>query len=497
MTDNDTNNDLTAENEPTAAAEPENDAVKPEADEKEKEFQFVEEPEFDLQYKGDCAYEVKVTVPLANEHKLAEEKIEELRHEAEVPGFRRGKAPRKLIERKFSKFVKTDVEQELLNAAFKKLIKDKNLSPINPPEVVDAEAILKRPEDQPLAFTLKFEVRPRVELGKYRGIEVERPVFRVEDKDINEAIDNMRSRFAVYETLEGGEAAEGDQAVIDFRGTIEDEEFPGGSAQNYPYILGSKRFFPEFEDALKGTKQGEKVACKVNFPEDYSAENLRGKTADFAITINEIKRRNMPELTDDFAKQAGYESSEDMRQKVASRLQENYASEGNMIAEDKALHAIIDSSTFELPKSMVAAITHDHFEERMKELRARHIPAAQVEEMEATVKANAEQTAVTSIKNWITVQEIAEAEGIEVTDEDFEKEATAISMRTGAPKDAAAHYLGEEERRSSYTMRFLRSKVMAAVLSHATVTDKELSPEEFMKEVEKSEESAGETGEDE
>lgn len=202
----------------------------------EKEFEFVEEPVFDVEYKGDCCYEVKVTVSPPNEVKLSADLFEELRKDAEVPGFRRGRAPRKLIERKFGKAVRGDVELKLVNAAFQRLIKDKTLSPLGPPDVegLEKEREAERKPGEPLAFTLKFEVRPRVELGKYRGIEVERPVFKVEDKDIDEAIANIRSRFGVYETVEDGEARDGDQAVIDFKGAIAGEEFPGGAANDYP-----------------------------------------------------------------------------------------------------------------------------------------------------------------------------------------------------------------------------------------------------------------------
>jgi trigger factor len=495
MTDNetnDTNQNTPAQKPPAQApeAEPETAAAaaaqaETGAEGEEKEFEFVEEPAFDIDYKGDCAYEVKVTVPPANEVKLSEEVFEELRKDAEVPGFRRGRAPRKLIERKFGKAVHGDVELKLVSAAFHKLVKDKDLSPLGAPEVegFEKEKEAERKEGDPIVFTLKFEVRPRVELGKYRGIEVERPVFKIEDKDVETAIDNIRSRFGVYETAEDVEAQDGDQAVIDFKGTIAGEDFPGGAANDYPYILGTKRFFPEFEQALVGAKPGQTVTCEVHFPDDYSAQHVRGKVASFEIRLKELKRRNVPEMTDEFAKQAGYESAEDMRNQVAESLRANAANEGNSVAEERALKIIIESSTFEIPKSLIAKIAHGMTEDRVQELMRARMPASEIEEQMPEIKANAEKGATNSIKSWTALQEIAEAEGIEVTDEDFEQEAQAISQRSGATLEAAAQYLGEEERRDRYVMRFLQAKTMRAVMAHAVVVDKELTPEEFRKEV--------------
>jgi len=453
-------------------------------EEEEEEFKFVEDPSFDIDYKGDCEYEVKVTIPPANTAKVNEDVFEEIRKEAEVPGFRRGRAPRKLLERKFGKIVRGEVEQKLVNAAFDKLVKDKDLDPLTVPEVDGLEEEVERKPDEAMVFTLKFEVRPRVELGKYRGIEVERPVFKVEDKEIDDTIENIRSRFGVYETVEKGKAEDGDQVVIDFKGTIEGEEFAGGAANDYPYILGTKRFFPEFEEALLGAEPGKTVNAEVTFPEDYSAEHVRGKKADFAITIKELKRRNVPELTDDFAKQAGYESIQDMRDKVAAGLKESASSEGNSIAEQRALQQIVEASSFEIPKSLIDRMSHGIYEERVDELRRQRVPASQIAEREEEMRKQAREHAERQIKVWNVLQEIAKAEGVQVTAEDFEQEAQAISQRSGANVEDIARYMGEEEMRDRYAMRFLQNKTLGVVMSHAELKDKELTPEEFQKEVE-------------
>ena len=451
----------------------------------EEEFEFVEDPVFEIDYKGECAYEVKTTIPVANERKLSEDLLEKLRHEAEVPGFRRGRAPRKLIERKFSKAVRNDVEQQLVGAAFEKLVENEGLMPIATPEVegLDKEKREARKEDEPIGFTMKFEVRPRCDLGTYRGLEVERPVFKVDEKDIETAIQRMQSRFAVFESLEEGEAADGDQVIIDFKGTVDGQEFAGGSAENYPYVLGTKRFFPEFEEVLSGASSGSTLSCDVVFGEDYSREELRGKKAAFEITVNEIKRRNIPELTDDFAAQAGYDSADDLREKVTARMRASASGEGNNIAQERLLQAVIEAATFEIPKSMVKRMADSAYEERVEELRRQRTPAAEIQQREKEMRAATESGAIDAIKEWVATQEVAEAEGIEVTDEDFEREAATMAEQVGASADAVAEYIGGEDQRSGYEMRFLRAKVLEFLMDHAEITDRELTPEEFQEEL--------------
>jgi len=445
----------------------------------EDEFEFVEEPVFTVEAKGDCAYEVSMTIPVSNEEKLAGEMFDELKHEAELPGFRKGRAPRKLIERKFSKAVRGDVEMKLINTAFTKVLTKEKLRPIGPPDIEGLENDKDRKADEPLKVTFKFEVGPKVELGKYRGIEVERPVFKIDDKDVDEAIDNIRNRFAVYQTLDDGTAADGDQVVISFKGTIDGEEFPGGTAENYPYILGTKRFFPEFEEVLVGSATGAELTCKVSFADDYSVERLRGKTADFTITVNEIKRRNIPDLTDEFAQQLGHENAKDVREKVVAQMRESTESRTNQIAGGRALNTIIEDSTFEIPKSLIERMAEGYYEDNMDRLRKSHVPGSQIQAQEEQLRAQAREEAIREIKEWAVLSEIAETEGIEVTEEDFEKEASLLSAHTGASVEDVTQFLGQEEQRNRYEMRILNTKTLAHIMSLATVVHKEVDPEDL------------------
>jgi trigger factor len=454
-----------------APDEPQTATVDPE--QAEDEF-FVEPPQFEVEYKGDCAYEVKVSVPPANQSKQAEEMFDELKSEAEVPGFRRGKAPRKLLEKKFSKAVRSEVAAKIVNAAFEKLVKDEDFKPIGAPDIDGLEEIDQLPDDQPLDFTLKFEVAPRVELGKYRGVAIERPVVTVGDDDIQETLENMRSRFAVYETLNKGKAQKGDQVIIDFEGRIDGEAFEGGSAQNYPYILGSQRFFPEFEAVLLGAKPDSDLTCTVTFPADYFNQNLQGQTAEFTIHVNEIKRKTLPELDDSFATQAGFASADDLKAKVKEQLQQGASARSNQVAQARLLEEIVNTSTFELPKTMLERASRAYYDDEVKRLMEARVPVSEIRNRDEALHKQAADEAALDIKKMVALNEIGEAEGIEVTDEDFEREAANIGQRLGVAKEAVFSYLQQGEERGTVEDRIFRAKTLEHLMELATITDKEV-----------------------
>lgn len=470
----------------TATTEPaENEAVEesalPEAGLGEEEFKFVEDPVFDVDYKGECAYEVGVTVPPANEAKQSEELFDELKSHAEVPGFRKGRAPKPILERRFGKAIRADVESRLVSAAFRKLVADEKLRPLRVPDVdgLDDDAP-ERGDGDPLKFTLKFEVMPRVELGKYRGVEVERPVVTVDKKDVDEALEESRMRHAVFESMKTGKAKEGDQVVIDFKGTVDDQEFPGGSANDYPYILGSQHFFPEFEEVLKGCKAKDEVSCEVTLPDTTPNEELRGKKATFAITVKDVKRRKPPKLDDAFAKQAGYDDLKALREAVKEQLQANSSGASQRVTEARALQAVIDDSKFEIPQTLLSEIAEDQFRDEVRRLMSQRVPMQQIEEREEELREHARANALRELQELTVLNEIGDAEGIEVTEADFEAEIANVAQQSGAPAEAVTQYIQEEEsRRNSYEDRIFRAKSLQVIIDNAKITDKEVPRDEI------------------
>ena len=451
------------------------------------EYTFAEAPTYSIDYKGDCAYEVGVTIPVVNEDQQTKEMLEELREDAELPGFRRGKAPKQLLKKKFSKVIKKEVGGKLVSEAFQKLVSDEDLKPVGYPDIKGLENDADRPDDQAMEFTFTFEVSPRVELGKYRGLEIERPVVTVDEEDILNAIDETLKQHASYQETDD-QAEENDQVIMDFKGTVDGEEFSGGSAENYPYILGSKRFFPEFEEVLVGAKAGDERRCHVEFPDDYMSEDVAGKTADFTIIVNEVKRQTVPELTDEFAEEAGFESTDDLREKITAKLRESSEAQSNRIAEVRALDQIVELSTFEMSASMIESVATNYKQQEIQQLaQAQMEPEALKTAMEE-IENKAEAEAIKSIKTMVALNEIGETEGVEVTDADFEKEASTMAKSMGMEDqvEMVAQYMAQGDQRSSYADRIYRAKAMATVIDNATITDVELTRDE-LDEVEKAE----------
>lgn len=443
----------------------------------EDKFTFVEDPVFDVAYKGECRYEVGVTIPAANEKAQCGKLMDKLQSEVELKGFRRGRAPRKLVEKKFGKAVRGDATEKIVTAAYEKLITDNAFKPIGTPDMEGLENVLDRPEEEPLTFTVKFEVFPKCELGKYRGVEVERPVLKVTDTEIDAALEEVRKRYAMYETVADAEAQDGDQVVIDFKGAIDGADFPGNHADNYPYILGSKRFFPEFEAVIIGAKAGDERQCAVTFPEDYFNKDIAGKTAEFVITVREIKRRQMPELNDEFAKMAGADDLAALREKTTEDLRKELDNMVSRIVEERALKIIVESSTFELPKSLVESSANEYYEQEVRRLAQLRMPRAEIDAMEEQLRAKASETAEYGIKSLVVLQEIAATEGLEVTEEDFEHEVETLMARTGADINVVNRFLSQEENYNDYAHRILRRKAIAVVTENAAYTDKEVTRE--------------------
>lgn len=455
----------------------------------EHNWDFVEDPSFTVEYKGECAYEVGVKIPAANRAHKAEQVFEEIQSDAHLPGFRRGKAPRALVQAKFAKAVKNDVFQKLVGEAFEKLIHDEGLRPLSMPDIDGLEAALETGNDDDIELTFKFEVSPRCTLGNYTGLKVERPVLDIADKDVDAALDEMRTRFGYFENVESGPSEEGDQVVIDFAGTIDGEPFAGGTAENYPYFIGSKRFFPEFEAALVGVEAGKETSATVAFPEDYHGKDVAGKTAVFAIKVNEIKRRRLPELTDEFAVEAGFENVADMREKVAADLRAGASAQSQRIAENRVLKQIVDNSTFEVPPSLIESSATEYYRQEVRRLVQLRVPPAEVQARDEQLREEARKVAIEQIKAFVAINEIAQAEGIEVTEQDFAEEAAAIQQRTGMNLDSVQRFLMQSDQRSEYEGRIYRRKAMQAVLLATEIKDVVVSQEELDKEDEESDEA--------
>ncbi len=478
MADDKHNDQDTAQEEDLAAGDaPAAADVAEEGD--EEVFKFVEEPEFDVKYQGDCLYEVEISIPPANRAKKSEELFSELKSEAEVPGFRPGRAPRRVLEKRFGKAVKGEVISHLLDAAFRKLLEEQELEPLDTPDIDGIKENEDSPDTEPLKFTLKFEVGPIAKLDDYKNLELEREVLKVDDAEVDEALERVGEQNQDYAAIDDA-AQEGDQVVIDFDGTVGGEFFEGGAGRDYPYILGAKRFFPEFEEVLTGAKAGDEKQCEVTLPDHMPNEALRGQKAQFTLKVKEVRRRQKPAFNDEFAQGLGYEDLADMREKIRESIQERYDYVLDSRLQEQAIDTLVEKASFELPQSWVKRLTDSHVEQLRSEAGYDENEAVPEEE-EAEWRDQAAERADKEIKRMAVVSTIIREEKLEATEEDFEDEAERMTQDYGmraSVRDVAQVLMGGQMR-SHTEDRILRRKALDLVVEHATIAEKEIDKSEL------------------
>ena len=246
--------------------------------------------------------ELVIELPVEEVAKAYDKAFQKLVQQVNIPGFRKGKAPRKMIEKRVGEDgMRSEAFDFIIPDAYRQAVAENNVEPVGRPEVTDVTLN----EGEPCVFTVSVITKPEVVLGEYKGLSVMAPATEVTDEEVDKQIDALRERHAKMVVAEGAELGQGDFALIDFDGTVDGKPFSGGQSKGYPLEIGSGNFIPGFEDQLIGAKAGEEREVKVTFPADYFVAELAGKEAVFVTKINDVKRKELPELNDDFAKEAG------------------------------------------------------------------------------------------------------------------------------------------------------------------------------------------------
>ena len=268
-----------------------------------------------------------------------------------IPGFRKGKAPMNIIEKYYGpEIFYEDAFNEVVPEEFDKELKENNIEAVSRPEI-DIKQIGK---GQDLIFTAVIQTKPEVKLGKYKGIEIKKIEYNVSDEDINHELGHMAERNSRLVTVEDRPVQDKDITVIDFEGFIDNVPFEGGKAENHELTIGSNTFIPGFEDQIIGMKIGEERDIKVTFPEEYFAEELKGKDAIFKVKLHEIKMKEMPKLDDEFAKDASeYDTLDELKASIKEKLQEDNVRRAKYETEDEAVKIVVDDVDVEIPSGMI------------------------------------------------------------------------------------------------------------------------------------------------
>ncbi|SHK71084.1 trigger factor [Alicyclobacillus tolerans] len=346
-----------------------------------------------------------------------------------VPGFRKGKVPRKIFEMKFGvESLYQDAVDYLLPRAYDVAVKETGIFPVDRPSV----DYLQAEQGKPFVFKATVVVKPEVTLGEYKGLEIEDKKFEVTDESLQEELDNIRSSHAQIEVVEDGEVEKGDTVSIDFRGTVDGEPFEGGEAENFQLEIGSGMFIAGFEDQLIGMKPGETRTIQVTFPEEYHVKSLASKPAEFEVVLHDMKRKVLRELNDEFVQEiSDFQTVDEFVADLKESLEKRAEADRERYLEDEAVTKATENAVIDLPEVMVEHEIDHQVDNFARQLQYQQIPldayleftGTSMEELRAQFKEGAEKR----VRIELVLEEIAKQESLEPTPEDLQSELAKIA----------------------------------------------------------------------
>ncbi|WP_276210380.1 trigger factor [Heyndrickxia coagulans] len=365
-----------------------------------------------------------------------------------VPGFRKGKIPRPLFEKRFGvESLYQDALDMIVPGEYEKAIEETGIEPVDTPNI-DVEQMEK---GKPLIFKATVTVKPEVKLGEYKGLEVEKPDTDVTDEDVEEELKKLQERLAELVIKEDGEAEMGDTVVIDFEGFVDGEAFEGGSAENYSLELGSGNFIPGFEEQLAGVKTGDEKEIEVTFPEEYHASELAGKKATFKVKVHEIKAKHLPELDDEFAQDADdeVETLDALKEKIQKDLKESKEHAAKHAVEDAVVEKAAKNAEMDIPEAMINTELNRMLQEFEQNLSAQGLNLELYYQFsgqnEEALRNQMKEDAEKRVRFNLTLEAIANAENLEVSDEEVDEELKRMSEMYGMSVDDIRRVLGSTD----------------------------------------------------
>lgn len=362
-----------------------------------------------------------------------------------VPGFRKGKMPRAMFEKRFGvESLYQDALDFILPEAYASAIEETGIEPVDRPEV-DIEQMEK---GKTLIFTAKVTVKPEVKLGQYKDLEVEKLDTDVTDEDVTNELTSLQGRNAELVVKEEGTVENGNTVVIDFEGFVDGEAFEGGKGENYSLEIGSGTFIPGFEEQLVGLASGAEKDVEVTFPEEYHADNLAGKPATFKVKVHEIKAKELPELNDEFAKDIDdeVETLEELKAKTRARLEESKKRDSENALKDTLIEKAAENAEIDIPEAMV----NTELDRMVKEFEQRlQMQGMNLElyfqfsgQDESALRDQMKEDAGKRVRINLTLEAIAKAENIEVTDEEVSEELEKMSEMYSTPVENLKKMIG-------------------------------------------------------
>ena len=395
---------------------------------------------------------VKLTieVPAEELEKAIDAAYKKQKNQISIPGFRKGKVPRAMVEKMYGvELFYEDAANTLMQQNYPSAVEESGVDIVSRPSI----DVVQIEKGKPFIYTAEVAVRPEVTLGKYMGVTVTKIDTSVSDDEVAEALEQQRNNNARTISVTDRPVAVGDTAVIDFEGFVDGVAFEGGKGENHPLEIGSHTFIDNFEDQLVGKNAGDEVEVNVTFPEQYQAADLAGKPATFKVKINEIKAKELPELDDEFAQDVSeFDTLAEYKESLKKNLEEKKENEAKRTKEDEAVQKIIDKSKMDIPEAMIDTQCETMIEEFAQRIAQSGLSMDQYLQFSGlTVDGLKEQVrpeALSRIQASLVLEQIAKDENIEVSDDDVNAEIEKMAASYGMEADKLKEYMGDAEKES-------------------------------------------------
>ena len=415
-----------------------------------------------------------ITVPAAELDAKVQAKLVEAQPTVQMKGFRKGKVPIALLRRQFGPRLLGEAMQESIDGAMSRHFEETGDRPAGKPEVEVANTDWK--EGQDIEVSMTYEALPAIPELDFSEIELERLVVRAEDADVDDALATLAKQARTFETREGA-AEDGDQVVIDFKGSVDGEEFEGGAAEDYPLVLGSSSFIPGFEEQLAGVSASDEKTVEVAFPEDYQAPHLAGKDASFAVTVKEVRAPVEAAVDDDLAKRFGAEDLEALKGQIRERLEAEYAGAARQVLKRRLLDALDERTEFPLPPSLADAearqVAHQLWHEDHPEVEGHDHPEVEVTDEHRKL-------ADRRVRLGLLLAEVGQRAEVQVSDAEMTQAVMTQARQYPGQERAFFEFVQKNpQARQQIQAPLFEDKVVDHVVELARVSEKEVSKDEL------------------
>ncbi|OAU96178.1 trigger factor [Moraxella catarrhalis] len=425
---------------------------------------------------SDKETQLTVKVPVGNIQSKVESRIRSVAKTAKIDGFRKGKVPVSHIRSQYGAGIQQEVINDVIRDTVFEALGNEKIRVVGVPNIDDVKL-----EDDFLVYQATVETFPEVEVQGLGEIEVERHTATISDEDVDTMIENLQKQRQTFETKEG-DLEEGDQATFDFEGSIDGEKFEGGSAENHTLVIGSGRMIPGFEDGMKGMKAGEEKTITVTFPEDYQAEHLAGKEAQFVITVKEVKAATLPELNEEFFELFGVTEGglDKLKADVRKNMEREVKHAGRNQVKQAAFDALLEKNEFDVPKAML-----DQEIDRQRQLMLNRFAqqfGADPKTFDSNMLPNElfEDQALRAVRLGVLVSQIIDDQKLEVDQERVTAFIAEAAENYEDPAEVIEYYTNDQAQRAQVESVVLEDQVVDYLLSQAKVSDKEVKYQELL-----------------